>query len=104
MLRGCWAKIWANLIMSASLLSVFARSIIASAESCWSQGPAAARSVVNAVTEMGLHSTLPPAASYGDKSQLLFSQFETRQTSSCNIFEVIMDLHRLSPRAQSSLK
>lgn len=64
MLRGCCAKIWANLIMSASLLSVFARSTIASAESCCSQGPAAASSVVNAVTETGLHVSAPPAASY----------------------------------------
>ena len=64
-LRGCCAKICANLIMSASLLSVLARSTIASAESCCSQGPAAARSVVNAVTEIGLHCSAPPAASYG---------------------------------------
>ena len=63
MLRGCCAKICANLIMSASLFSVFARSTIASAEFCWSQGPAAARSVVNAVTETGLHCSAPPAAS-----------------------------------------
>ncbi len=60
-LRGCWAKICASLIMSASLLSCFARSIIASAESCWAQGSAAARSVLNAVTAMGLHLSAPPA-------------------------------------------
>ena len=62
-LRGCCTKICVNLIMSASLLSVFARSIIASAEFCWSHGPAAASSVVNAVTETGLHLSAPPAAS-----------------------------------------
>ncbi len=62
MLRGCWAKIWANLIMSGLLFSVLARVIMASAEFCWSQGPAAASRVEKAVTEMLLHWSAPPAA------------------------------------------
>lgn len=63
-LRGCCAKICANLIMSGSLFRVWARSTIWSAAFCWSQGPAAARRVVNAFTEMVLHWPAPPAASH----------------------------------------
>ena len=61
-LRGCCAKICANLIVFGSLLSVLARSTILSAASCCSQGPGAARSVPNAATATGLHCWPPPAA------------------------------------------
>lgn len=55
--------------MSASLLSCFAKSIMASAEFCWSQGPAAAKRVEKAVTEMGLHFSPPPAAVYNGEAE-----------------------------------
>lgn len=92
-LRGCCAKICANLIMSASLLRVFARSIIASAESCCSQGPAAARRVVKAVTETGLHFSPPPAASC-----------EWRGETVLSVTVWSRYVHKPSPIAQWSLK
>lgn len=60
---GCWTKSWASLIISGSLPRVLARSTIASAASCWSQFLPAARRLVKASWEIGLHWAAPPAFS-----------------------------------------
>ena len=80
MLRGCWLKIWASLIIAASPLSCLARSIIWSAAFCCSHGPAAARRVVNAVTERGLHCAPPPALFYKRPSPIGISTILSSST------------------------
>ena len=67
--RGCWANIWASLIISALLLSCFARSIILSAPFCWSQTAPDSCKLLNAVTATLLQVfCVPPALTFFWKS------------------------------------
>jgi len=71
--------------MLALFLSVLARSIMLSAAFCCSHGPGAARRVLKAATETGLHCWPPPAVSCITHVELsIVKEIKPERTQACS--------------------